>query len=188
MNQYALPTENVISVGIFTLTTAITCELRVRQRRLTDYLNAAEDHFFMVEKARIAPLAAASSVARSAPYAQLNRDAVVFAIPYSGEASDEDEQKRLVIVQKLPHQVTLNAPPFTMQGILHLLRETSLRDALLSMRQQFLPITSAEAVYMPTGQRFSGSIMIVNRNRIEAFFPSSTAMVAPGARPGATEE
>ena len=58
-----------------------------------------------------------------------------------------------------------------------MLRETSLRDALLSMRQQFLPITSAEAVYMPTGQRFSASIIIVNRNRIEAFFPSAT----PGA-------
>ena len=83
------------------MTTAITCELRVRQRRLTDYLNAAEDHFFMVEKARITPLAAASSVARSAPYAQLNRDAVVFAIPYSGEAPDEEDQKRLVMVQKV---------------------------------------------------------------------------------------
>ena len=51
MNQFPLPTENVISASIFTLTTAITCELRVRQRRLTDYLNAADDHFFMVEKA-----------------------------------------------------------------------------------------------------------------------------------------
>jgi hypothetical protein len=183
MSQFPLPNENVISANIFTLTTSITCELRVRQRRLTDYLNAADDHFFMVEKARISPLAAASSAARSAPFAQLNRDAVVFAIPYSGEASDEEEQKRLVMVQKLPHQVTLNAPPFTIRGSLHLLRETSLRDALLSMRQQFLPITSAEAIYLPTGQRFSGSILIVNRIRIEAFFPTGAA----GAFPGATE-
>ena len=47
MNTYPLPNENVISAGIFTLTTAINCELRVRQRRLTDYLNAAEEHFFI---------------------------------------------------------------------------------------------------------------------------------------------
>ncbi|MDP3046291.1 MAG: hypothetical protein Q8O07_02320 [Chloroflexota bacterium] len=87
------------------------------------------------------------------------------------------------MVQKLPHQVTLNAPPFTIQGSLHLLRETSLRDALLSLRQQFLPITSAEAIYLPTGQRFSGSIMIVNRIRIEAFFPSAS----PGAKPSVIE-
>jgi hypothetical protein len=179
MNTYALPSENVISAGIFTLTTAITCELRVRQRRLTDYLNAADEPFFMVEKARISALAAATSSARAATFAQLNREAVVFAIPYSGEASDEEEQKRLVIVQKVPHQVILNAPPFTIQGSLHLLRETSLRDALLSMRQQFLPITSAEAIYMPTGQRFSGSILIVNRIRIEAFFPSAVPAPSP---------
>jgi hypothetical protein len=179
MNTYALPSENVISAGIFTLTTAINCELRVRQRRLTDYLNAAEEHFFMVEKARISTLAASTSSARSASFAQLNRDAVVFAIPYSGEASDEEEQKRLVMVQKVPHQVILNAPPFTIQGSLHLLRETSLRDALLSLRQQFLPITSAEAIYMPTGQRFSGSILIVNRIRIEAFFPSAAPALNP---------
>ncbi|MDP3046049.1 MAG: hypothetical protein Q8O07_01040 [Chloroflexota bacterium] len=92
MNQYPLPNENVISAGLFTLTTAINCEVRVRQRRLTGYLNAAEERFFMVEKARISALAAASSSARSAPFAQLNRDAVVFAIPYAGEASDEEEQ------------------------------------------------------------------------------------------------
>ena len=88
MNTYPLPNENVISAGIFTCTTAINCELRVRQRRLTDYLNAAEERFFMVEKVRISALAASVSSARSAPFAQLNRDAVVFAIPYAGEASD----------------------------------------------------------------------------------------------------
>ncbi len=177
MNTYALPNENVISAGIFTLTTAITCDIRSRQRRLTDYLNAADDHFFMVENARITTLASAGSAARVASFAQLNRDTVVFAIPYSGEAPDEDEQKRLVMVQKTPHQVILNAPPFTIQGSVHLLRETSLRDALLSYRQEFLPLTSAEAVYLPTGQRYSAGIIIVNRIRIEAFFPSA----APGA-------
>jgi hypothetical protein len=187
MNQFPLPAESLISASIFTLTTAITCELRVRQRRLTDYLNAAEEQFFMVDKARITPLAAASSLARTAPYAQLNRDSVVFAIPYSGEATDEEDQKRLVMVQKLPHQVTLNAPPFSLQGVIHLLKETSLRDALLFMRQQFVPITSAEAVYLPTGQRFSGSIMIVNRMRIEAVFPSSVSAASPGGMPGVTE-
>jgi len=187
MNPLPLPNQNVISAGIFTLTTAIKCELRVRQRRLTDYLNAAEEHFFMVEKAQISALAASASSARSAPFAQLNRDAVVFAIPYAGEASDEEEQKRLVMVQKLPHQVSLNAPPFTIQGTLHLLKETSLRDALLSMRQQFLPLTSAHAIYLPTGQRFSAGIIIVNRVRIEAFFPSATPSATPGATPGATE-
>jgi hypothetical protein len=185
MNLPTLPNQNLISATIFTLTTAIACELRVRQRRLTDYLNTADDHFFMVEKARFSALAAVSSSARTAPYAQLNRDSVVFAIPYSGEAADEEETKRLVMVQKLPHQVILNAPPFTIEGVMHLLKETSLRDALLSMRQQFLPLTSAHAIYMPTGQRFSAGIIIVNRNRIEAFIPGSVA--APGARPGATE-
>ena len=183
MNTYPVPNENLIAAGIFTLTTAINCELRMRQRRLTDYLNAAEEHFFMVEKVRISDLAASTSSARSAPFAQLNRDAVVFAIPYSGEASDEEEQRRMVMVQKVPHQVILNAPPFTIQGSLHLLRETSLRDALLSLRQQFLPITSAEAIYLPTGQRFSGSILIVNRIRIEAFFPSA----APAPNPNVNE-
>jgi hypothetical protein len=173
MNQYGLPTENVISAGIFTLTTSIACELRCRQRRLTDYLNAADDRFFMVEKVRITTLASQSSSARLAPFAQLNRDAVVFAIPYSGEAPDEEEQRRLVMVQKVPHQVILNAPPFTIQGSLHLLRETSLRDALLSYRQEFLPLTGAEAVYLPTGQRFAAGIIIVNRIRIEAFFPGA---------------
>jgi hypothetical protein len=187
MNQFPLPSQNIISASIFTLTTAIKCELRVRQRRLTDYLNAADESFFMVEQAQISALAASAASARSVSFAQLNRDAVVFAIPYSGEASDEEEQKRLVMVQKLPHQVTLNAPPFTIQGTLHLLKETSLRDALLSMRQQFLPLTSAHAIYMPTGQRFSAGIIIVNRIRIEAFFPSQAPGAAPGGAPSVTE-
>jgi len=172
MMQFQPLPDNVITAGIFTLTTQIMCEIRMRQRRLTDYLSALDEQFIMAEKARFVALADPQAAPRTTTFAQINREAVVFAIPYAGEtAEDDSDQKRLFMVNKLPQRVAMSAPPFLVQGDMHLLRETSLRDALLAVRQAFVPITNAQAIYLPTGQRFTAGIIIVNRTRIEALFP-----------------
>lgn len=164
--------ERIVAAGVFTLTSYITCNFRMRQSRLSDFLNGLEEPFIMVDDVSIVPLDDVEAKPRVSPYAQLNRDLIVFAIPYSGESPAESgHERRLVYVPKCPYRVTLSAPPFLFHGTLHLIRETGLRDALLATRLPFLPMTSAVAIYLPTGRRYTGNTLIVNRSRIETFCP-----------------
>ncbi len=173
MRQYEPIAEFLVSVGLFTLTTHITGDIRMRQRRLTDYLDSLEEQFIMVERARLEVLTDGRSAPLTAPFAQVNREALVFAIPYAGEGpADDADQRRMVMITKVPRRVSVSAPPFVVSGDMHLLRETSIRDALLAVRQAFLPLTNAEAVYVPTNQRYAAPILVVNRTRMEAFYPA----------------
>ena len=172
MSQFQALTTNVITAGIFTQTMHITCEIRMRQQRLTDFLSSIEEQFITVEKAQLANLADPGSAPRLVSFAQINRDSLIFATPYAGELSgDGSDQRRLVAINKQPRRVGLNVPPFLIHGDMHLLRETGLRDALLAVRQNFLPLTSAEAIHLPTGQKFTAATIIVSRNHVEAFYP-----------------
>lgn len=172
MMQFRPLNEYVVTAGLFTLTTHITGEIRMRQRRLTDYLASLEEQFIIVEHARLEVLIDRQSAPRSAPFAQINREAIVFAMPYAGEGpADDAEQRRAVVVAKVPKKVAVSAPPFIIHGDMHLLRETNIRDALLAVRSAFLPLTNAEAVYSPASQRFASPILMVNRMRIEALYP-----------------
>jgi hypothetical protein len=173
MTQFHALAESLVSAGLFTLTTHITGDIRMRQRRLTDYLASLEEQFIMVERAKLEVLADTQLAPHTAPFAQVNRETIVFAMPYSGEGPvDDSELRRMVMVVKVPKKVAVSAPPFIITGYMHLLRETNLRDALLAVRQAFLPLTNAEAVYSPTNQRFPAPILMVNRMRIEAFYPA----------------
>ena len=166
------PTDNRIMAEIFTSATRIRCAIRLRQRRLSDYLNSLDERFIMVDDAKIVPLANPQAPPRETPFVQLNREAIVFAIPHSGEVLD-DQQRQLMVVHKQPHRVTLSAPPFLFHGTLHLIKEAALRDALLSVRTPFLPLTSAEVISEADGKRFSTDILIVQRARIETLCPAN---------------
>lgn len=176
MTQFQVSSGTLVSAGLFTATMQITCEIRMRQQRLTDYMSAIEEQFFTVEKARLEELLSPGAPPRSLPFAQINRDSLLFAIPLGGETAVEaTDQRRLVTVTKLPRRVVLQVPPFRIQGDMHLLRETGMRDALLASRQTYLPLTNAEAVFLPTGRRFPAGTIIVSRNRIELFAPDQEA-------------
>jgi len=165
--------KRIVSARVFTPTSCITCDFHMRQCRLSDFLNETEEPFIMVDNVRVVCLDDAQARPRLFPYTQLNRDLIVFAIPYAGESLAEGEyEKRLLYVNKQPYRVTLNAPPFLFYGNLHFIKEVGLRDALLAVRLPFLPMTDAVAIHLPTGQRYRGDTLIVNRARIETFSPT----------------
>jgi hypothetical protein len=164
--------ERLVSVWLFTRDTHIRGSFHVRHNRLSDFLNTLEQNVF-VEDAVMTPLANPDETLLSAPYAQINRNAIIFVIPYTGDErpTQETDVRRSALVAKGQYPVVLGAPPFELRGVLHFAKGASLRAALLAVHQPFLPLTEAQALHVPTGQRFTGDVLLVNRSLLETIFP-----------------
>ena len=129
--------QQIVGLTLYTDTYVIRGELMTRHRRLSDLLNLNDDEFLVLSDATMEPLHGRTS-GYSAPYAQVNLAAVLFAV--ASEAIVAQPELR---TPKVAEATLVSIPPFSVTGRIHLLPEREIRDALQELHGRFLPVTEA---------------------------------------------
>ena len=173
----------ITRTAVFTVDSYVVGDISAQHGRLSDTLNNLDQDYLILENVEFGPLQADQGEACHSPYVELSRGSIILAVPQTGKSAavvkDDLERKRWLWVLKHPHAVFLSVPPFAVRGRLHLLKETQLRDAVLSTRVAFLAVTDAEAIHLPSGERIKGETMLVSRARLAFFCPALLAGEKP---------
>jgi hypothetical protein len=158
--------ESPTRLTLYTDSLIVHGTIRTRQRRVSDVLNAADDPFIVLEDVTSDEYGSRATAVRS-DYAQINLDAVLFAV--SDTPVDAVAELR---TQKSPEQAMVSIPPFRLTGTIHLLPGRDLREALVELQGRFLPLTDAtywsDIVNEP---RSTARIIAFNHNRAQILAP-----------------
>ena len=168
-------------ITLFTDSLLVRGQIRTRQRRLSDVLNAAEASFLVLEDVVFEEFGS-RAIADRASYAQINLATVLFGV--SDQAVEPLPEMRMV---KLKQMAILNVPPFHITGYIHLPPEADLHGALSEFEGRFLPVT--EATYWSdriNEPRTSAPMVAVNHARAHILAPYEQRDVweVPTGRPG----
>lgn len=137
-------------------------------RRLLDLLNAAQMPYLTIENAALMPLSRwGDSEPSTAKSVVVNKAEIAF-VWLVREA--QVEAPEFVTVHKVPRQVMVYLGPFVAHGIIHIIREQTISQALDAIRDQFIAITSPSLVCLTVdGLTLKGGIVLcLNRERIMA--------------------
>jgi hypothetical protein len=127
-----------VELLLYTDTLATHGRVRTRQHRITDILNLSENPFLVLEDVTVREHGSGGEPIRAA-YAQVNLDAVLFAI-----ADTPVQPSSELRTPKVQEPVLVSVPPFTVVGMIHLLPTAGdLREALTELSGRFLPVTGA---------------------------------------------
>ncbi len=76
-------------------------------------------------------------------------------------------------MEKIPHRIEMYVGPYRIEGNIHLIRETQLRDALDAIRDVFIAVTDTLITRRGEsgGFRLEYPFVSVNKDRIAALFP-----------------
>lgn len=137
--------------------------VRTSQRRITDILNLSEEPFLVLEDVLVEELGTRGEPIR-ADYAQVNLDAVLFAV-VNEPARDAPELR----TPKTKEQAILSIPPFKVVGTIHLMPTGGdLRQALVELTGRFIPVTDATYWSDPLGEaRQQALLLAVNHKRTQ---------------------
>ena len=120
--------------------------LRTRLRRLTDVLNEpSAEHLILFETTFLE--VGSRRVLAGATTAQVQLDDALFV-----HTNAEDEAGSAMRMPKQPIRATLLAPPFTIEGEIHLPFESELHMALDGFGGRFVPVTKARYCSSSRGQ------------------------------------
>ncbi|MGZ6265649.1 MAG: hypothetical protein ACXWN4_01915 [Candidatus Limnocylindrales bacterium] len=112
--------------------------IQTRLRRLTDVLNEPDVAYLVLMDASFMEIGSRRLVAR-AGVSQVQLDDVLFAhVTAATESAAEMRTPKQAV------RATLLAPPFTVEGQIHLAYESDLRLAMESYSGRFLPVTGAK--------------------------------------------
>jgi hypothetical protein len=152
-------TQNLIIQGV----------LRTRLHRLTDVMNEPDmDHLVLFE-ATFMEIGSRRVVASSS-VSQIQLGDMLF-VHTSGPTESGQELR----TPKQPIRATLLAPPFTIDGSIHLPLEEELQQAVDSLSGRFLPVTDAR--YWAYGVAESPNfvdLLVANRERTHVAIPIGT--------------
>jgi hypothetical protein len=141
--------------------------VRTRQHRVTDILNLAEDPFLILEDVIVEEFGGRGEPIEAA-YAQINLDAVLFAV-----AKTPVEPVPELRTPKVRQEAIVSIPPFRVVGTMHLLpSEGNLRAALSELQGRFLPITEATFWSDQVGEPRQQAVLVaVNHRRAQILAP-----------------
>jgi hypothetical protein len=131
--------ETTTRVTLFTDSHVVRGDLRTRQRRMTDVLNAPDASFLVLDDVVFEDFGARAIIERAA-YAQINLGTILFAV--ADTAVEPTPELRM---SKQPEKALVSVPPFKVIGRIHLLPERDLHEALSELMGRFLPVT--EGIY-----------------------------------------
>ena len=140
---------------------------RVGGQRLTDVLNDDLMSSVELKDVQLFSLLAPKKVVASHVAALLYKKGILFAI--TGEQRGSAAERRFFKhVDTAEWDVFLILPSFELTGKFHVRGTGDLRAMLLSWVGQFIPLTSAKAVYTFYPEvAFTGDVIIVNREHME---------------------
>jgi len=141
--------------------------VRTRQHRVSDILNLSEDPFLILEDVTVEEFGQRGEPF-SAAFAQINLDAVLFAV-----ATTPVEPVPELRTPKVQEEAIISIPPFRVTGIMHLLpMEGNLRAALSELQGRFLPITEATFWSDHVGEPRQQAVLVaVNHRRAQILAP-----------------
>jgi hypothetical protein len=137
-------------------------------RRLLDLLNNPQTPYLIIEKASVLPLARwGESSPSTAENVVLNKSEIAFVWLVRETQVEVDE---FVTVHKVPQQVIIYTGPFVAQGILHIIRERTISQALDAVREPFVALTNPSVLCLSVDRlALRGAIVCcVNKDRIMA--------------------
>ena len=159
-------TEHRVVLTLYTDAYIARGTINTRQRRVTDILNGAEEGFLILTEVELEEFGNRSQPL-TAPYAQINLAAVLFAV-----ADTPVEPVPELRTPKVPERALITIPPFKVTGRIHLLPERTLRVALSELTGGFLPVTEAtfwsDSIASP---KTSAVMVAVNHARAQILMP-----------------
>ena len=137
-------------------------------RRILDVLNNTQTPYLTVEQASVLPL---SRWGRAQPTITesivLNKAeiALVWLIKET-----EVESSEFATVYKVPQRVVAYIGPFVAQGTMHILRDTTLSQALDAVREQWFALTDPSVLCLSVAELTlaGGLVLSVNKDRVMA--------------------
>ncbi len=152
-------TEHLIIQGV----------LRTRLPRLTDVVNEPNiDHLVLID-ATFMEVGSRRVVAASG-VSQIQLADMLF-LHTSGPIESGQEMR----TAKLPIRAILLAPPFTIEGQIHLPMEEELQQAVDSLSDRFLPVTGAKYWAYGVAESLNNvELLVVNRARAHIAIPEGT--------------
>lgn len=149
-------------------------DLPPAQARLVDFLNFCGEPVIVLHDVEARKLGSESSKAINWPMVQIRREAIVLAVPREHRLPTTEAQRPLEYVTKEPHRVSFLLPDFTVVGDLHLAKEADIGAASPMRCSDFVPLTDAEATYLPDPTlMWKASVIVVNAAKAEVFSPAA---------------
>ncbi len=148
-------------------------DLPPAQARLVDLLNFGGEPVIVLHDVELRRLGPKSDKVFNWPMAQIRTEAIVLAIPHERRAPAAEVQPPLEHVTKEPHRVSFLLPSFTVVGDFHVAREADIGAASPMRGSGFVPLTDAEATYLPDPTLvWKAPVIAVNVAKAEVFSPA----------------
>lgn len=158
--------SNPISLTLYTDSFVIKGSIRTRQARITDLLNHADEPFLVLSDVVVDEYGSRNLASRS-EYAQVNLDAVLFAV-----ADTDVEARPDLRTMKVSEEALISIPPFRVIGRIHVLPERGLGEALSELTGKFIPVTEATFWSDTAGEaRQIAPMVAVNHHRAQILAP-----------------
>ena len=166
MFEGVLGAEHGAQLTVYTDAYVVRGTIATRQRRVTDILNLAEEGFVVLTDAVLEEFGHRSH-GLTAPFAQINLSAVLFAV-----ADTPVEPSPELRTPKVSQSALISIPPFKVTGMVHLRPERDLRVALGELTGRFLPVTEAAFWSDAVGEpRTTATMVAVNHARAQIVAP-----------------
>jgi len=122
------------------------------------------------------PLEGEARVAHRWPQAHVSKPAVILVIPQEVAPPGAAANRRpLEYVEKRRWRVSVLLPCFIVTGFFHLSPAADPANASLFWNAGFVPLTEAEAIYLPDpATTWNAPVIIVNSARAEAYCPAAS--------------
>lgn len=141
--------------------------------RPVDLLNWTTEALALAD-IEVTPLDGQAWVPRRWPQAHVSKQTIVLVIPQEvGPRPPGANNRPLEYVEKRRWQVSVLLPRFIVTGHFHLSSAADPGNASLFWNAGFVPLTDAEAVYLPDpATTWKAPVIIVNTARTEAYCPA----------------
>lgn len=164
-----------VKVEFLTDTHRIIGYLPTGERRLSDILNVDSEGSVILHSVRTTPVGDPEAAPIVAEFAGINKQTIAFGMLHELSSPSQKRQKirAFEYVEKNRAPVLISLPPFTITGYLHLVKEADIRIVLQSLTRTFIPISEAQATYIPKPSiKWASEVIIVNGKRAQIFWPS----------------
>ncbi len=142
--------------------------------RPVDLLNGTDEPLALTD-IEVTPLDGQAQSPQRWPQAHIRKQAIAFIIPHEVAPPAAAPRRPLEYVEKRRWRVSVLLPRFVVTGCFHLAPAADPANASLFWNAGFVPLTDAEAVYLPDpSTTWKAAVIIVNTVRAEAYCPPAS--------------
>ena len=153
-------------------------DLPTGHRRLLNLLNFGGEPVIVLHDVEATRLGPNSDKSFRWPTAQIRTESIILAVPHEDRLPAAEVEQPLEYVPKERHRVSFVLPAFAVVGDLHLAKEVDINAASPVRGSEFVPLTDAEATYVPHPSLvWRAPAIIVNMAKAEVCCP--TAALSP---------